>query len=171
MSLLRAIALGYDALLSAFAVIAGAMLVFFMLSVCLDVGGRYVANRPLGWVHEFTQYGLVYLTFLGMPWLARIRAHVRIDIVTDTLGPGARRALETATAAVGAATCAFAAYWAGVTAVSQWTRDVMTVGIYPIPRAYLIAPVALGLALTAVEFCIQAAETGTGRWRGGRRDG
>jgi TRAP-type C4-dicarboxylate transport system permease small subunit len=63
------------------AVIAGCILLFMMLLVCYDVLMRYLFRNPTGWAMEVCEYLLVYLTFLGSPWLLREKGHVNVDIL------------------------------------------------------------------------------------------
>jgi TRAP-type C4-dicarboxylate transport system permease small subunit len=63
------------------AAVAGAILIFLMLLVCYDVAMRYLFRNPTGWALEVCEYMLVYLTFLGSPWLLREKGHVNVDIL------------------------------------------------------------------------------------------
>lgn len=71
----------FDRLLNAMAAIAGAILLFMMLLVCYDVVMRYLFRNPTGWAMEVCEYLLVYITFLGSPWLLREKGHVNVDIL------------------------------------------------------------------------------------------
>jgi TRAP-type C4-dicarboxylate transport system permease small subunit len=152
--------------LDALAAVAGALLVFLMLSVSADVAGRYVFGRPIGWVVEFTEYNLLYIPFLAMAWLVREGGHVRIDVVLQAVRPETRTRVNAATSLAAALTCGLAAYWAAMTTWDNYVRDVFTVGIYPIPKFIPLSVIALGLALSFIELLRQAWRE-HGRWRGG----
>ena len=49
-------------------------------------------------------------------------------------------------------TAAFIAFWAAVSTVDNFQRSVETNGIYPIQRGWLLGAIALGMALSAIEF-------------------
>lgn len=71
----------FDGMLNAMAVVSGAILLFMMLLICYDVVMRYMFRNPTGWAMEVCEYLLVYLTFLGSPWLLREKGHVNVDIL------------------------------------------------------------------------------------------
>jgi hypothetical protein len=49
-----------------------------MMVIVADVVIRYTLRGAILWGFEFTEYSLVYLTFLGTAWLLRKNLHVRI---------------------------------------------------------------------------------------------
>jgi TRAP-type C4-dicarboxylate transport system permease small subunit len=77
----------FDRTLNVMTFLAGILLVFIMLSVCLEVVLRTFINRPQIWVTEVTECLLLYITFLGTAWLLREEGHVKVDIVLNRLKP------------------------------------------------------------------------------------
>ena len=69
-----------DFIIVSFSFVAGLLLAFILLSVCLEVVMRYFFNRPLQWVVELTEYALLYITFLGTAWLLRSEGHINVDV-------------------------------------------------------------------------------------------
>ena len=67
--------------------LAGMLLIFIMLSVCMEVILRSFFNRPQIWVTEVTECLLLYITFLGTAWLLREEGHVRVDVILNRLKP------------------------------------------------------------------------------------
>jgi TRAP-type C4-dicarboxylate transport system permease small subunit len=132
-----------------------------MTFVTIDVVARYFFNRPLAWVFEATEYFMLYIPFLGMAWLVRRDGHVRIDLLVNALTPRAQVKLDLVTSVAGALTCAIIAYYAYQSTVSHYARKVVTYGIYPIPKYFLIAGICIGFALTTIEFVRRAVR----RWR------
>jgi TRAP-type C4-dicarboxylate transport system permease small subunit len=142
----------YDGLIDALAYIAVALLLAIMVGIGVDVAARYFFNQPIGWMLEFVQHSLLCILFLGMAWLTREGGHVSIDMLVEALPVRQRRALVVFGLLVAGATSAFVAYWSLVTTIDNYRRGVETSGIYPIPRSLLTGTIALGLALTAIEF-------------------
>lgn len=132
----------------------GAVILLFavMLGIGLDVAARSMFDRPVGWVYEFVQHGMLLILFLGLPWLTRQREHISVDIVVDAVPPAVRRTMLVGGSILSAAVCAWLAWWAVRSTADNFARGVLTDGIYPIPRGALIAVIALGLGLSAVEF-------------------
>lgn len=128
-----------------------------MLGISLDVVGRTFFLHPLDWVYEFTEYALLSVPFLAMAWLVRQKAgHIQIDIILE-LVPGAWQSTMRAVASmIAAGVCLFTGSWALLAGFDNLHRDVMTVGIHPIPKAVLIFIICFGFVLTGVEFIRRA---------------
>lgn len=92
----------FDWLISFLMVLGALVLAFLLVAVCWDVFARSVFGRPLAWVLEFTEYGLLYMTFLGAAWALKNEAHVVTDIVLVALSPENRALLNLATSILGA---------------------------------------------------------------------
>ncbi len=75
----------FDRLLDLFAVLAGIIISFITISVCAGILSRYFLNRPLSWVVEISEYGLLYMTFLVAAWVLRHERHVSVDLVYNRL--------------------------------------------------------------------------------------
>ena len=141
----------YDGFVAALAAISAFIIVLIAVSVCVDVISRYAFRRPLGWPIDYSEYGLVAMTFLSMAWLVRQNGHVRIDLGLNALPERTRHWVAGLGNLIAAATCGAGAYFATQTAMTQFARGSMTVSIHSAPRYFFSALIALGLALTAIE--------------------
>lgn len=153
----------YDRLLDGLAFVSMLLIAAIIVAIGIDVGGRYLFNRPVGWVYEFVQHALVVIVFFGLPWLARERGHVTIDLMTEVLPPSARKVLRVVSSFATAAVCALVGFTACAVALDSMRRGVETTGIYPIQRAWLIAAIAIGFVLTAAEYFRIAVAVALGR--------
>ena len=142
----------YDGLLKVFAYAAVVLLFFVMLGIGLDVAARYFLGAPIGWVFEFVQHSMLLILFLGHGWVTRAREHVAVEILVDAVPKGARRWILVFANAASAGICLFVGGWAVVGALDNFHRNVLTEGIYPIPRGWLITSIAVGLFFAAIEF-------------------
>jgi C4-dicarboxylate transporter DctQ subunit len=77
----------FDRLLDLFAILAGAIISFITVSVCAGILSRYFLNRPMSWVVEISEYGLLYITFLVAAWVLKQEQHVSVDLVYSRLSP------------------------------------------------------------------------------------
>ena len=77
----------FDRFIETMAFIAGVLLLFIMVSVTYAVVTRYLNFKPPIWVLQFTEYGLLWMTFLGTAWLLREEGHIIVDTVVTRLGP------------------------------------------------------------------------------------
>ncbi len=74
-----------DRLINVFAVIAGLLTIVLMLGVFLDVCLRFLFNKPTGWVVEYAEYSLLFITFLAAPWVLKENRHVFLDMLLERL--------------------------------------------------------------------------------------
>jgi C4-dicarboxylate transporter DctQ subunit len=142
----------YTALLYAMAIVAGSTLVWLMISVIVSVVMRNIGIQPFAWLFTSAEYGLLYMTMLGAPWLVREKGHVHIELVTSALPDGARRVVSRAVAMGCVAVCAILA-WKGfdlfMTNIERADYDVRA---YYFPRWILTLTFPLSFGLMAVEF-------------------
>lgn len=149
----------YDKIIDTLAMIGVLLLLAIMVGIGCDVAARYFFNEPIGWMLEFVQHSMLLILFLGMPWLTREGGHVSIDMLVDALPVSGRRVLIGSGLVVAGLTSGFVAYWALISTIDNFQREVETNGIYPIPRGLLIAVIAIGLALSAIEFMRRSYKT------------
>lgn len=142
----------YNGLVNSLAVLAGAMIVFAMIAVTLDVVMRALFRSSLWWSFEVTEFLLVYIPLLTLPWLARRRAHIVIDIVTSRLPATSARRLDVFTSFLAFATCMFVAYWGGMATLTAYNRGIVNAGMVSYPRWALLVVIPLGFGLAAIEF-------------------
>ncbi len=65
--------------------IAGVGVLFMMFAITLDVFLRRAFNMPTIWANEASSYLLVIVTFLGLAYALREKAHIRIDFIVVRL--------------------------------------------------------------------------------------
>jgi TRAP-type C4-dicarboxylate transport system permease small subunit len=80
----------FDRILSLLMALACLILALVTLSVCLEVVLRYFFNRPQIWVIEFSEYALLYITFLGAAWVLKSDGHVSVDLAVSLMRPKGR---------------------------------------------------------------------------------
>ena len=142
----------YDFILYAMAFIAGATLVWLMVSVVLSVMMRNFGLQPWAWLFTSSEYGLLYLTMLGAPWLVRERGHVHVELVTAMLPGPAQRLLSRLIALACVALCALLA-WKGLELVQQnYARNDYDVRAYFTPKWILTIAFPVSFGMMAVEF-------------------
>ncbi|MDR1246360.1 MAG: TRAP transporter small permease [Clostridiales Family XIII bacterium] len=90
----------FDAVLKIMRVAAGVILIGTMLIIGISVVTRYFFNRPIGFAQEFSEYGLVIITFLTIAWVLKEEGHVSMDLLTNHLKPKAKAMTGIITSAV-----------------------------------------------------------------------
>jgi len=142
----------YGWLLYGMAGLAGALLVWMMISVIVSVLMRNAGLQPFAWLFTSAEYGLLYMTMLGAPWLVREKGHVHIELVTSALPEGPRRVLSRAVAAACVAVCVILA-WKGVDLfLTNIERGDYDTRAYYFPRWMLTIAFPLSFGLMAIEF-------------------
>lgn len=142
----------YDKILDLLAFIASILIIFVMVMVSIDVVLRYFFNAPMMGVLEISEYMMLYIPMLGAAWLLRIRGHVNIDIVVGFFNSRNQSILNSVTYAICAVTCAFIAYWGGVTTWDQYQRGILDIKAIEIPKFTFLASIPIGFFLLFIEF-------------------
>ncbi|MDQ2091806.1 TRAP transporter small permease [Marimonas arenosa] len=147
-----AVTRAYSALLYAMAVVAGATLVWLMVSVIVSVLMRNLGLQPFAWLFTSAEYGLLYMTMLGAPWLVREKGHVHIELVTAALPARLRRGLSRLVAAACVAVCVILTWKGADLFLTNIERGDYDVRAYYFPRWLLTIAFPLSFGLMAVEF-------------------
>ena len=146
----------WDALLDGLGFVVAVLTAAMTLAVVYEVVARYFFNRPTSWAVDFTEYALLYVTFLGAPWVLRQGAHIRIEILTERLGARPRLALAALVALLGAAVSAVLVWQGAEVAWEAYSKGQAMLKAWRVPRWVLILPIAVGSLLLTVEFLRQA---------------
>jgi TRAP-type C4-dicarboxylate transport system permease small subunit len=136
----------------AMAVLSASILVWLMVSIVVTVVLRNAGLQAPAWLFTSAEYGMLYLTMLGAPWLARERGHVHIELLTAALPPSAR-ALVSRLVALGCVVICAVLFWKGVELVSQnIERRDLDVRAYFTPKWPLTLAFPVSFGLMAIEF-------------------
>lgn len=71
----------FDRILEITSMVAMAMILFVMLSLCAHVFMRYLFHKPLNWTIDIASIFLLYITLLAGAWLQKSEGHVAIDFI------------------------------------------------------------------------------------------
>lgn len=149
---MRTAARAHDALVTGLALVAALVLVWLMVAVIASVAMRNAGAQPFAWLFTSTEYGLLYMTMLGAPWLVRERGHVHIELVTAALPERARAVVSRTVAAACVAVCAVLAWHGAGLVATNLERGDFDVRAYFFPRWMLTIAFPLSFGLMAAEF-------------------
>ncbi|QBF33203.1 TRAP transporter small permease [Thalassococcus sp. S3] len=142
----------YTALLYAMAGVAGATLIWLMISVITSVVMRNLGLQPFAWLFTSTEYGILYMTMLGAPWLVREKGHVHIELVTAALPAPLRRIVSRGVALACVAVSLILA-WKGLELfLTNIERNDYDVRAYFTPRWILTISFPIAFGMMAIEF-------------------
>jgi TRAP-type C4-dicarboxylate transport system permease small subunit len=141
-----------------------------MLLTTADAGGRYLLNRPILAAYELTtNYLMVAVIFLAMPYAYRQGANIRVTFLVDRLGRTPRLVVNHAVQIISILYCA-----ALVFATFQQARHVLTTrttfATIDLPEWPAHVVVSAGLFLTTLMMLMDLREVRKGRsslFRGG----
>lgn len=102
----------FDRITGLLALLGASLLTLMMLAVCWEVVSRYFLGRGIIWVIEFSEYNLLFITFLGTAWLLKKEGHVKMDIVLTRLNLKNQLLVNSVTSILGAILCLVIA-WSG----------------------------------------------------------
>ena len=134
------------------AAIAGAMLIWLMISVVTSVVMRNLALQPFAWLFTSSEYAILYMTMLGAPWLVREKGHVHIELVTAALSAPTRRIVSRSVAAACVAVCALLAWKGGELMLTNIAQNDLDVRAYYFPKWIMTAAFPISFGLMAIEF-------------------
>jgi len=132
-----------DLVINAMAVVAAALLLFQVVSVTIDVLLRYFFGMPIRGVIALNEWSLLYIAFLGAPWLQRQGGHVSVDIFTELGGPGTQRASNLLGIVLGVFSCLVLIYFGSVVTYEKYVDDVydyFKMRDVPVWPVYLVIP-------------------------------
>lgn len=135
----------------ALAAIAGAVLLFMLLAICVATVTRKLFNEPLAFLIDYASYSLLYIAFLGAPWLLSKRGHINIDLVTNAMKPGFRRWWQVGLDLVLAFTCIVVAVVSFIITKTNFVNGVVISDMLSTPQWALLICVPVGCFFTAVE--------------------
>ena len=142
----------YTGFLYAMAGVAGAMLIWIMISVVVSVLMRNAGVQPFAWLFTSSEYALLYMTMLGAPWLVREKGHVHIELVTASLPAHLRRIISRLVAAACVGVSLVLAWKGADLFLTNIARNDYDVRAYYFPRWILTISFPISFGLMAVEF-------------------
>lgn len=142
----------YDLALYGMALIAALTLVWLMVSVVVSVAMRNLGLQPFAWLFTSAEYGLLYMTMLGAPWLVREKGHVHIELVTAALPARLRRAVSRLVAGACVAVSLMLAWYGLELVLTNLERGDFDVRAYFYPRWLLTITFPVAFTFMAVEF-------------------
>ena len=123
---------------------AGALIVFIMLVMSVHVLMRYFLLMPIRWAVEFTEYLMIWITFLGAAWVLKEEGHVKIDLISSQLTPRGQALLNTVTSSIMAAICLFLTVYGGMATYDSVVRGAARTYLYATPLWILLIVIPIG---------------------------
>jgi len=142
----------FDSLIDAMAFVAGILLLAIAIIVTYAVVLRYLKMQPPIWVLQYTEYALLWITFLGAAWLQRKNGHICIDTFTANLSRGIRLKLDILISILGCLITAIIFYFGLVHTISLYSRGVLDVNAVNVPEYMVFCIIPFGSIILCLQF-------------------
>jgi len=146
--------------LNLFCAVIGAVLLSMIAAIiCFEVVIRWLGGASQIWVIEVSEYALLFITFLGAPYLLEKNLHVVMDLVHDSLPHGWRLILQLMNATIGFVLCALLTVVGVSVVIEQYDLGVRLVTVMRPQSWWITAALPVGMALMALQFLDQIIRT------------
>ena len=145
-----------DVTITGLAWLSGILMLFSLVSVCVDVVMRYFFNRPSGWVLQISEYILLYIPFLSAAYVLKADGHIRVDILLNAMSRKTGALLNTMTSILGAGVLLVLAYYGFAATYDFYLRQVPTLKYLKIPEYLIIIVIPVGCLLFGLQSIRQA---------------
>ena len=133
--------------------VLGATLLFFIAAIiCFEVVGRALGGASRLWVIEVSEYALLFITFLGAPYLLEKNAHVLMDLLYNSFVGRTRLLVQGLNAAIGLAACTIITIVGVQVVIEQFQVGVREVTVMRPLSWWITASLPLGTGLMTVQF-------------------
>lgn len=157
MRIIHLLVIAHDRLTQFAAVLAAFGLVSIVASYIYEVATRYFLNSPTAWASDYVSYALAASVFLALPKVTKDRGHVAVTILVDILPEKAARIVHTIISIIGFLCLSLAAWISFQENLRQYTRNIETLAIVPIPVWWVSSFITFGLLLSAFYMLRQAS--------------
>jgi len=145
----------FERLTAVLAAIAACLVLAMSLWITYDVLSRYFFDASSPWAFDLSEYALVWITFLGAPWVLLQDRHVRIELLVDVLPVRVQRLLGVVVCLTAIVICAILTWRTGLAALQYFERGQMMPRIWRIPRISPYSIIPIGSALLTCAFALR----------------
>lgn len=142
----------YNGIVWLMALVAATTLVWLMVAVVWSLTMRNMGMQPYAWLFTSTEYGVLYMTMLGAPWLVQKRGHVHIELVTATLPPKLHAIVSRLVALGCVLVCGYLAWRGALLVQTNLSRMDFDVRANFFPRWLLTIAFPISFGLMVIEF-------------------
>jgi len=141
-----------DRLTNILAILAGVYLIWIFLAIVFQVVARSVFLYGSSHIFTFIEYGLLYITMAGAPWLVREKGHVYIEILTAAVSEQVRPILSRAVVGLVILICVIITYYGIEVTIRAFVRDEMDMRSLDMPRWMLMISMPICFGLMSLQF-------------------
>ena len=149
---MQRIARAYEKLLDLFKIGAEIVVFVIFLLIVIDVFLRLLGIHPWSYTLGVVEYGLLWFTMLGAPWLVRMKGHVFVDSLVSLLPVIVQAVLARLVYVICIMCCFFFIYYSTDLLIDAYLTGEMDIRGEAQPLWMLLAPMPVSFAMIAFEF-------------------
>lgn len=132
--------------------IAAIALGFLLIGICYSTFSRFVFNKPLSNLVEYSTYSLLYITFLGAPQILKNKGHINIDIITNMLSKKTNNILAMIVNVAGAIISGVIFYYGFMIVKDNYIFKVKVMDSMATPQYLLTIVIPVGMFFMTIQF-------------------
>jgi C4-dicarboxylate transporter, DctQ subunit len=134
------------------AILAGIYLVAIMAGIVFQATARTLNFSGSSHIFTFTEYGLLYIAMAASPWLARIRGHVFIEMLTAALPNRQAKNFSRVIAGLCVVICLLLVWYTGGATIKAYVRGDVDMRSLDMPKWLLLGAMPICFFLMAAQF-------------------
>ena len=150
-------------------IIGGAALIMMVALIFVEVVSRYIFSHSLGVADEFGAYLLVVLSFMGLAYVIKKDAHIKVQVITSRLPSRASDWLRMITLLVFLLFAVISTVLAYDFVVYNYVRDIRSFLTMRTPQWMPMSAMAVGFAMLSLSLMLRLVLTGMEKIRGSNR--
>lgn len=136
--------------LSMLAGLAGALALLLIVAfVCFEVVSRTVFNEPTVWVNEYATYLLIGISFVGLAYAQKEKAHIQVELILGYMPKNARKTFDIVAHWIGLFFVCFTTWQMISFNYQEYINDTRNWGLLATPQWVPELLVSVGLILFA----------------------
>lgn len=128
------------------------VLAVVLVLIVYDVLARNFGFRPYPHTLSITEYGLLYMTLLGAPWLVRHKHHIYLQVLTALVSEQWRARIARFVYSLCALMCALLCYYSTGLVVESFIRGGVEIRSFDMPRWAMFWVLPVSFFLMCIEF-------------------
>jgi TRAP-type C4-dicarboxylate transport system permease small subunit len=142
----------YDGIYGLLGAMTAILIAAMALMISADVIMRNAGLGTIPWAIELAEYMQLTAVFLGAPWVLRLGAHVRVDLILHAVPLYTARALDILANAAGIGISGALFWFAGVVGINAYRDGARVIKSFIFPEWWIFALVAFSATLLLIEF-------------------
>jgi C4-dicarboxylate transporter, DctQ subunit len=142
----------YDRINNILATITICLVIFMIVTITIDVVGRFFFNSPLVWEAEINENVILFMTFFAAAWVLRQDGHVNVELVTSRLTGRSKKIVILLNCIIGIILCLIVTYYGIRLTYMDAVFGMHKPTALRIPNVYILWVIPLGSLMLTLEF-------------------